>query len=160
MNKDGKLDVVVATMNALVYVLGGDGKPLPTFNGGNPVIVQDPSLTDSSDPQQIRDRIVDFRRVKGKDLLSNPNNWRMHSEEQRGVLRDLLGDIGIANALIARQTQSGKLEIIDGHLRQDTNPNIEWPVLVLDVTEEEATKLLLSLDPLAGMATGNLDRLR
>src|SRR5438309_8726849 len=76
---------------------------------------------------QIRDRIVDFRRVKGKDLLSNPNNWRMHSEEQRGVLRDLLGDIGIANALIARQTQSGKLEIIDGHLRQDTNPNIEWP---------------------------------
>ena len=40
--------------------------------------------------------------------------------------------------------------LIDGHLRAETAPDMMVPVLVLDVTEEEADKLLLTLDPLAG----------
>jgi hypothetical protein len=40
--------------------------------------------------------------------------------------------------------------VIDGHLRQNTMG--DTPVLVLDVTEQEADKLLATLDPLAGMA--------
>jgi hypothetical protein len=112
---------------------------------------------------QIRDRIVDFRRVKGRDLIPNPNNWRLHSEDQRQTLAAMLGEIGIADALIARKLPDGRLAVIDGHMRQDDHPDIEWPTLVLDVTEEEAAKLLLSLDPIAGMATAdlaNLDILR
>lgn len=42
--------------------------------------------------------------------------------------------------------------LIDGHLRADAAPDTEWPCLVLDVTEEEADKLLLTVDPLAAMA--------
>jgi hypothetical protein len=41
------------------------------------------------------------------------------------------------------------LVLIDGHLRAETTPNSVVPVLVLDVTEEEVEKMLLTLDPLA-----------
>ena len=67
-------------------------------------------------------------------------------------------EVGIADALVCRKLPDGKLEIIDGHLRQDTNPDLTWPVLVLDITEEEANKLLISMDPLAGMATMDLPK--
>ena len=63
----------------------------------------------------------------------------------------LLGEIGYADALIARDTPDG-LVLIDGHLRAETTPDSIVPVLVLDVTEDEADKLLLTLDPLAAMA--------
>ena len=36
-----------------------------------------------------------------------------------------------------------RLMIIDGHLRAETTPDAMVPVLVLDVTEEEADKILL-----------------
>lgn len=42
--------------------------------------------------------------------------------------------------------------LIDGHLRAETTPDQEVPVLVLDVDEDEANKLLATLDPLAGLA--------
>ena len=112
-----------------------------------------------SKPATIRDRIVGFERVKASDLAANPNNWRIHNEAQRTALHDLLGDVGIADALIARKRADGKLELIDGHLRQDTDPEIRWPVLILDVSEEEAQKLLISLDPLAALATADLGKL-
>ena len=111
----------------------------------------------------FRDRIVGFRRVKASQLVANPNNWRVHSEAQRSVLHDLLSEVGIADALICRQLPKGKLEVIDGHLRREAGPDVQWPVLVLDVTKEEADKLLVSLDPLAAMATtdlGKFDALR
>ncbi len=42
----------------------------------------------------------------------------------------------------------GRLKLIDGHLRRDLDPDME----VLDVTDEEARALLLSIDPLAALA--------
>ena len=51
-----------------------------------------------------------------------------------------------------RELTDGSLEIIDGHLRQSLDPELVVPVLILDLDEAEAAKLLLSLDPLAGMA--------
>jgi hypothetical protein len=44
------------------------------------------------------------------------------------------------------------LELIDGHLRAETTPDQEVPVLVLDLSAAEADKLLAVLDPLAAMA--------
>ena len=40
--------------------------------------------------------------------------------------------------------------LVDGHLRAETTPDAIVPVLVLDVDEAEADKILLTLDPLAG----------
>src|SRR5208337_4529201 len=69
-------------------------------------------------------------------------------------------DVGYAEALIARELADGRLELIDGHLRAETTPDAIVPVLVLDVTEEEADKLLLTLDPLAAMAKADTERLK
>jgi hypothetical protein len=44
----------------------------------------------------------------------------------------------------------GRLKLLDGHLRRDLDPDME--VEVLDVTEDEARTLLLSIDPLAALA--------
>ena len=63
--------------------------------------------------------------------------------------------MGYADALLARELPDGKLMLIDGHLRAETTPLQEVPVLILDVTEAEADKILLTLDPLAGMAEAN-----
>ena len=62
----------------------------------------------------IRDRIVRLDRVVGSDLIPNPRNWRTHPAGQRQALRGVLDEIGIANAVVARETDAG-LELIDGH---------------------------------------------
>ncbi len=102
----------------------------------------------------IRDRVVELRRVRARDLLPNPKNWRKHPEVQAGALRAMLEDIGYADALLVRETPVG-LMLIDGHLRAETTPDEEVPVLVLDVSDAEADKLLATLDPLAGMAVAD-----
>jgi len=108
----------------------------------------------------IRDRIKELRRVRARDLLPHPKNWRVHTDAQAAALRGLLGEIGYADALLARELPDGSLTLIDGHLRAETTPDSLVPVLVLDVNEEEADKLLLTLDPLAGMALADAARLQ
>ena len=73
--------------------------------------------------------------------------------------RGVLAEIGYADALLVRELPDGRLEIVDGHLRAETTPDEVVPVLVLDVTEEEADKLMLTLDPLAAMAEANKEAL-
>lgn len=101
----------------------------------------------------IRDRIKELRRVPAGDLRPNPRNWRLHPQQQQDALRGLLADVGYAGALLARELADGTLMLIDGHLRAETTPDAVVPVLVLDVDEQEADKILLTHDPLAGMAT-------
>jgi DNA modification methylase len=108
---------------------------------------------------KIRDRIRELRRVPARELLPNPKNWRSHPQVQQDVLRGLLAELGYCDAMIARELPDGRLQLIDGHLRCETTPDMEVPVLVLDVTEAEADKLLLTLDPLASLATANRDAL-
>ncbi len=110
--------------------------------------------------QVIRDRIKELRRVKAKELLANPKNWRRHPKAQAEALRGLLGEIGYADALLARELADGRLMLIDGHLRAEITPNMMLPVLVLDVTDVEADKLLLTLDPLAGLAQTDPERIK
>lgn len=104
---------------------------------------------------QIRDRIVELVRVPARELRPHPKNWRMHPAGQREALRGLLEEIGYADALLARRLSDGSLELIDGHLRAEITADMEVPVLVLDLDEAEAAKLLALLDPLAGLAEPN-----
>jgi len=100
----------------------------------------------------IRDRIKDFRRVPAKSLRPHPKNWRTHNTRQRNVLKGILAEIGYADALLVRELSDGSLQLIDGHLRAETTPTQEVPVLILDLNEAEADKLLAVLDPLAALA--------
>src|SRR3984957_8631690 len=118
------------------------------------------SSDDSRDQIRIQDRIRELRRVRARDLLPNPKNWRRHPKAQAAALRGLLTEIGYADALLARELPDGRLMLIDGHLRAETTPDAQVPVLVLDVTEEEADKILLTLDPLAAMAEADASRIK
>ena len=108
---------------------------------------------------QIRDRIKELRRVKAGTLRPHPHNWRTHPKAQRDALCGLLAEVGYADALLARELPDGSLELIDGHLRAETTPDMDVPVLVLDVDEEEANKILATLDPLANLAEADNDML-
>jgi len=107
---------------------------------------------------ELRDRIVALRRVKAADLRVNPKNWRMHPDGQRSAVSEMLSSIGFVGALAAREVDGG-LELLDGHLRRDIAADSEVPVLVLDLNDEEADKMLATFDPLAGLALPDSDKL-
>jgi DNA modification methylase len=109
---------------------------------------------------QIRDRIKELRRIRAGDLKPHPKNWRVHPDAQKNALRGLLAEIGYADTLLTRELPGGGLQLIDGHLRAETTPDSLVPVLVTDLSEEEAEKVLLTLDPLAAMAAADKDNLQ
>jgi hypothetical protein len=79
---------------------------------------------------QIRNRIKALRQVRAADLIPNPKK-RKHPKAQADALRGLLAEVGYADALLARELPDGKLMLVDGHLRAETTPDSEVPVLVL-----------------------------
>jgi len=110
-------------------------------------------------PKPLRNRIKDHRLVRAGDLVPHPLNWRNHPQEQQQTLRDLYATIGFARSLLAYELPDGRLQLIDGHLRRDLTPDECVVVEVLDVTDEEARTLMLSLDPLAALATADASAL-
>src|SRR5579863_3953065 len=100
----------------------------------------------------IRNRIKAHRRVRAGDLVPHEFNFRTHPDDQRAALHALYGTIGFARSLLAYELPDGRLKLIDGHLRRDIDPDMEVEVEVLDVNEDEAKTLLLSIDPLAELA--------
>jgi ParB-like chromosome segregation protein Spo0J len=105
-----------------------------------------------------KDRIVELRRVRAGDLAPAPLNWRKHPKAQQDAMKGILDEIGYADAVLARETPRG-LELIDGHLRTSLDDEQVIPVLILDLNDEEAKKMLLTLDPLAAMAETDADAL-
>jgi hypothetical protein len=73
-------------------------------------------------------------------------------------MQGILAEVGYVDALMVRDTPDG-LQIIDGHLRAEVTPDTEVPVLVVDLSEEEARKVLATFDPLAAMAEADKDAL-
>ncbi len=108
---------------------------------------------------QIRDRVRELRRVRAELLKPHPRNWRTHPQRQGDALRGVLAEIGYAGALLARELDDGSLQLIDGHLRAQTTPDVEVPVLIVDLDDNETDKLLAVLDPLSAMAEADHDAL-
>jgi hypothetical protein len=100
----------------------------------------------------VRNRIKKHVRVRAGDLVPHEMNPRLHTAEQRAALQALYEQIGFARSLLAYELPDGRLKLIDGHLRRDLGPDMEVEVEVLDVGDDEARALLLSLDPLAALA--------
>ena len=96
-------------------------------------------------------RLKELVWTKASALKPNPNNWRQHPVMQRTALESMLDDVGLADVLLAYEN-NGELMLIDGHLRADLLGDDVVPVGVLDLTQEEADKVLATLDPLAGLA--------
>src|SRR5215468_10780157 len=100
----------------------------------------------------IRNRIKAHRRVRAGDLVPHEFNFRTHPDMQRAASEALYREVRFTRSLLAYELPDGRLKLIDGHLRRDIDPDMEVEVEVLDVSEEEARTLLLSIDPLAELA--------
>jgi ParB-like chromosome segregation protein Spo0J len=100
----------------------------------------------------IRNRIVEHVQVRAGDLVPHPFNYRRHSRAQRQALAASYEEVGFARSLLGYRRDDGRIQLIDGHLRRDLHPDMLVTVEVLDVSEDEARKLLLTLDPLAALA--------
>jgi hypothetical protein len=100
----------------------------------------------------IRNRIIGHRRVRAGDLIPHELNWRRHPPGQQAALWALYDEVGFARSVLAYELPDGRLQLIDGHLRRELDPEMIIDVEVLDVTPDEARKLLLSMDSLAGLA--------
>ena len=107
----------------------------------------------------VRDRIQELRRVPARELRPHPLNWRTHPARQQDALRGVLAEIGYADALLVRELDDGSLQLVDGHLRAETTPDAIVPVLVLDVSADEAKQILLTHDPLSALAGTDEERL-
>ena len=107
----------------------------------------------------IRNRVKELRHVPASELKPSPRNWRTHPESQVNALKGILAEIGYAGAALARELPDKSLELIDGHARAEVTGNGKMPVLVLDVTEEEANKILATFDPLGAMAGADASKL-
>lgn len=100
----------------------------------------------------MRNRVKELRFVKASQLIPCADNWRLHPKRQRDLMKSVLQTIGYADALVARETEDGALALIDGHLRADVSPDVEVPVLIVDLNAREAKELLLVHDPIGAMA--------
>ena len=111
-------------------------------------------------PPRLRDRILDLRRLPAHTLQDHQHNWRVHPQAQRDALQGVLHELGIASALLVYDSpRQGGLCVIDGHLRKSLDPTQEWPCLMLDLDDDEASYLLATHDPLGAMAEASREAL-
>lgn len=108
----------------------------------------------------IKNRILRLENKPASSIRPSPLNWRTHPKEQADALRGVLAEIGFAGAILVRELEDGAYEAIDGHLRLDTAGNEPVPILVTDLTEEEAKVLLAAFDPIGDMAKADEAKLQ
>jgi DNA modification methylase len=97
--------------------------------------------------------------VEAGSLTANPRNWRKHPDAQMAAIKGLIADpeVGWAGALLFNE-RTGRL--IDGHARQRVvDPKAVVPVLIGSWSEEAEKRILLTLDPIAGMAVADIAQL-
>lgn len=98
-------------------------------------------------------RIKERKTLKAGELLDHPENWRIHTLFQTESVRAILNEYGIVDTLKAYYSPKYKgYVLLNGHLRKSLNANAEWPVDILDITDEEASDLLMFLDRTTGWA--------
>jgi hypothetical protein len=106
----------------------------------------------------IRNRTVEVRRMRAGDLLANPANWRVHTEDQRRTMLAVAREIGFVGGITAYNGPDG-LTLIDGHLRAELFPDLLVDVAITDLDEDEAREALATYDPLSAMAGVDQERL-
>lgn len=92
--------------------------------------------------EDIRDRVIEVRKMRLGDCVPNERNWRKHPKNQRGGYLSIAERIGFAGTLLARLLPDGGVKLIDGHMRQASHPDLVAHVAITDLSEAEAMDLL------------------
>lgn len=112
-------------------------------------------------PANIANRIVELKMVPSDELMEHPHNWRTHPASQLELLKHSIHQFGLSDALLAYYSarNGNKLTLFDGHARLSM-PDVQiWPVLVTDLTDDEADMMLMLVDPISALATVDPDNL-
>ena len=109
------------------------------------------------DRRAVRNRVIEMKMVRAGDLMDHEGNWRVHPLYQRRALEGRLEAVGITDVIKAYHSprRDGRLTVIDGHLRKETDPELVWPVLVLDLDDDEADDELAFHDAIGAWAETN-----
>lgn len=101
-----------------------------------------------------KSRIIERRRMTGRELMVNQFNPKNHPDFQLAGLEKVLDRFGKVDGLIAYHSErnDGKLTIFNGHGRQMLDPDEVWDVAITDLTDKEVDELVLYFDPIAAMA--------
>jgi hypothetical protein len=119
-----------------------------------------PAASAGEKPARVwRNRIVGYGEEAPDQLLANPANWRIHPKSQQAALEGLLSDVGfVQNIIVNKRTGY----VIDGHLRVALalrRQEATIPVTYVDLSPEEEAKVLLTIDPIGGMAGMDVEKL-
>ncbi len=107
----------------------------------------------ATNPNGVKDRISEIRKMRLGDIADNSHNWRLHPERQRKALSKVYEQVGWAGVpLVYFSEREGGLTFVDGHLRKDESPDLTVRVAVMDLNDTEADILLSTYDPLGGLA--------
>jgi hypothetical protein len=106
-----------------------------------------------------QNRIVGSGEEAPDQLMANPKNWRIHPITQQEAVGNVLDEVGWVQQVIVNKTTG---HLVDGHLRvalaiSREEPSI--PVTYVELTEREEALVLATLDPLAGLAATDSDKL-
>jgi len=110
-------------------------------------------------PSIWRNRIVGSGMMAPDQFLANPNNFRIHSAMQESALEEVLDRVGWVRTVLVNRTTG---HVLDGHLRVALGirrGEAEIPYDLVDITEAEEKLVLAALDPIAGMAGTDHEKL-
>jgi len=109
---------------------------------------------------QWKNRIIGLDQKPANQFNFNPLNWRKHPDQQREILRTLLGDVGWVTGVI-ENIRTGNL--IDGHARIEEalrdDPTQLIPYIKVDLSQPEEKLVLATLDPVSALAETSVDDL-
>ncbi len=99
----------------------------------------------------FKNRIVGFGFKPADQFTANPDNFRVHPEQQQRVVRGLLSEIGWAGVVVENAVTG---LVIDGHERiwEALEDGSEVPYIQVDLTPEEEKLLITAFDASSRMA--------
>lgn len=98
-----------------------------------------------------RIRILEMKVMRGRDISPHANNPYIHPTYARETLVGSVDQDGITDVLRAYYSErnGGSLTFLNGHMRAEEYPDAYWPVVILDLNDEEADRQLLVGDTIA-----------
>ncbi|CAB4152539.1 hypothetical protein UFOVP613_20 [uncultured Caudovirales phage] len=106
-----------------------------------------------------RTRITGHDLVDPQELLANPGNWRIHPKAQQAAMSGVLDEIGWIQSIIVNTTTG---HVVDGHMRCAvalSRGETQVPVAYVELSPEEESLALATLDPIGAMAVADDDLL-
>ena len=104
-------------------------------------------------------RIVEHGEEDPSALMPHPENWREHPATQKAMLDGIIEDVGYVQSVLVNKRTG---HIVDGHMRVAMAVEQGWdtiPVEYVDLNENEEKIVLATINPVAGLAEKNKERI-